>query len=200
MLRRIRRDDWWGDEPGEIVAIPLGRKATIEDLGITKLKAEIVSGELIVIGPPCLRTARAAGKLSISLHDYADRHGGYASGSLAAYIVDLPHRLAICPDASWFAGPAWDDFPRGAPTFAVEIRERSEHGPDFESRFAAKRADYFAAETKVVWDVDVLGGDDVVRVYRAGDPENPTIYRRGEIAEAEPAVPGWRMPVDELFD
>jgi hypothetical protein len=40
----------------------------------------------------------------------------------------------------------------------------------------------------------------VVRVYRASNPEDPTIYRRGEMAEAEPAVPGWRMPVDELFE
>jgi len=28
---------------------------------------------------------------------------------------------------------------------------------------------------------------------------NPTVYRRGQIAEAEPAVPGWTMPVDDLF-
>jgi hypothetical protein len=39
----------------------------------------------------------------------------------------------------------------------------------------------------------------VVKVYRYTDPDNPTIYRRGEVAEAEPAVPGWTMPVDELF-
>ena len=39
-------------------------------------------------------------------------------------------------------------------------------------------------------------GGDVVRVYRVTEP---AIYRRGEIAEAEPAVPGWKMPVDELF-
>ena len=63
---------------------------------------------------------------------------------------------------------------------------------------AAKRADYFAAGTLVVWDVDVLN-DEVVRVYRATDPEHPTIYRRGELAEAEPAMPGWSMPVEELF-
>jgi hypothetical protein len=49
-----------------------------------------------------------------------------------------------------------------------------------------------------VWDVDLLG-DDVVKAYRASDPENPTVYRRGEVAEAEPAVPGWRMAVDDLF-
>ena len=41
---------------------------------------------------------------------------------------------------------------------------------------------------------------DVVRVYRASAPESPTVYRRGDTAEAEPAVPGWTMPVDDLFE
>jgi hypothetical protein len=39
-----------------------------------------------------------------------------------------------------------------------------------------------------------------IRVFRATDPENPTVFRRGEIADAEPAVPGFRMPVDDIFD
>jgi Uma2 family endonuclease len=64
---------------------------------------------------------------------------------------------------------------------------------------ATKRADYFAAGTLVVWDVDLLS-EDVVRVYRVDSPMAPTIYRRGEQAEAEPALPGWRMAVDELFE
>ncbi len=63
---------------------------------------------------------------------------------------------------------------------------------------AQKRADYFAAGTIVVWDVDLLA-EDVVRVYRAEAPDTPTPYRRGEVADAEPAVPGWSMPVDDLF-
>ena len=63
---------------------------------------------------------------------------------------------------------------------------------------AKKRADYFAAGTLVVWDVDLLS-DDVVRVYRASDPEKAMIYRKGQVAEAEPAVPGWRVTVNEIF-
>ena len=64
---------------------------------------------------------------------------------------------------------------------------------------ALKRTDYFAAGTLVVWDVDLLG-KAVVRVYRASKPKNPTIYRRGDIAEAEPAVPGWKMAANDLFE
>jgi len=53
--------------------------------------------------------------------------------------------------------------------------------------------------TRVVWDVDVLRAEEI-RVFRAETPDTPVIFRRGETAEAEPAVPGWRFPVDALFD
>lgn len=121
-------------------------------------------------------------------------------GSRLAYILDLSHRQAICPDVSWYTGPsAGPDYPRGAPVFAVEVRDWVDDGDEAERRMAAKGADYFAAGTQVVWDVDVLR-EKVIRVYRATDPEAATVYRRGEVAHAEPAVPGWRFAVNELFD
>jgi Uma2 family endonuclease len=89
-------------------------------------------------------------------------------------------------------------FPQGAPIFAVEVRSENDYGPRAERAMAAKHADYFACGTLVVWDVD-LQSEEVVRSYKASDPEHPVIFRRGEIADAEPAVPGWRMTVDELF-
>ena len=36
-------------------------------------------------------------------------------------------------------------------------------------------------------------------VYRAASPEAEVLYHLGEVAEAEPAVPGWRMAVSEVF-
>jgi Uma2 family endonuclease len=89
-------------------------------------------------------------------------------------------------------------FCEGAPIFAVEVRSEDDYGPAAEREMAAKRADYFACGTLVVWDVD-LQSEDVIKSYKASDPENPVIFRRGEIADAEPAVPDWRMAVDELF-
>ena len=64
---------------------------------------------------------------------------------------------------------------------------------------AAKRDDYFATGAQVIWDVDLLGQDAIIRSYSADDPDTPRLFRRGEIADAEPAGPGWRMPVDDLF-
>lgn len=63
---------------------------------------------------------------------------------------------------------------------------------------AAKRADYFAAGTLVVWNVDVLR-EKVVRVYRASKPDTPAIYRSGAVAEAEPAMPDWKFSVNEIL-
>jgi hypothetical protein len=61
-----------------------------------------------------------------------------------------------------------------------------------------RRADSFACGTLVVWGVD-LQSENVMKSCKASDPDNPVIFRRGEIADAEPAVPGWRMAVNELF-
>jgi Uma2 family endonuclease len=200
MLRRLQDGNWWG-EAGEMIVVPLGREATIDDLAISDLKTEIVGGTLVVIGPSGCGAGGAAGAISFSLKLYERQHGGgRAFGSRVSYVVDLPGRGALCPDASWYVGPRWSRHPRVAPVFAAEVRDAIDQGPAAEEWMVAKRADYFAAGTKVVWDVDVLGGEDVVRVYRADDPDHPTVYRRGKVAEAEPAVPGWRMPVDELFD
>ena len=90
------------------------------------------------------------------------------------------------------------DFLTGAPAFAVEVRSKGDYGPKAEQAISEKIQDYFAAGTLVVWDVDTRGAD-IVRVHRAASPDAPTVCRRGDIAEAEPAVPAWTMPVDDLF-
>ncbi len=142
----------------------------------------------------------AAGEIFASLHQYARRMGrGRAVGDNVGFLVNLPHRQSFSPDAAFWVGkhPGMK-FYEGAPVFAVEVRSEGDYGPAAERALAAKRADYFAAGTEVVWDVDLLS-EEVVRVYRRDHPESPTVYRRGGQAEAEPAVPGWAMAVEDLF-
>ena len=85
----------------------------------------------------------------------------------------------------------------GAPNFAAEVRGENDYGPAAEVEMASKRADYFAAGTLTVWDVDPES--QTIAVYRLAAPTQPTICRSGDQAEAEPAVPGWRIAVDDLF-
>lgn len=199
LLRCDRMGDWRG-EPGEMVVVPLERPATLHDLKSIHGKAEIAGGRLILIGPSGGFAAAAAGNVAVSLRLHQKAGGrGRAMSSRVAYVVNLPNRRALCPDASWWTGGEWIDFPSGAPAFAAEVRDEMDYDAASEARIAAKRADYFAAGTRVVWDVDVLR-EGVIRVYRADDPEHPAVYGRGEVAEAEPAVSGWRFPVSELWD
>jgi Uma2 family endonuclease len=178
-------------------------RATIEDLYKIpeNRKAEIINGEVVHIPPSGGMPGRASGSVSLSLHRYErERGGGYAFGDNIGFIVDLPNRDSFSPDAAWYTGRIEGlKFLSGAPAFAVEVRSENDYGPAAERELAAKRRDYFAAGTLVVWAVDLLS-DDVIKVYRFTDPDTPTIYRHGDSAEAEPAVPGWTMPVEELFD
>jgi Uma2 family endonuclease len=172
----------------------------IAELYTTAGKAEIVGGRIVMMSPTGDMPSSAGGAIYASLRVCAKRSGGRAYTNNVAFLVDLPNRKSFCPDASYYTGPRTKmKFLSGTPDFAAEVRSEGDYGPAAEREMAAKRADYFAAGTKVVWDVDLLS-DDVVRVYRADSPELPAIYRRGETAEAEPAVPGWQFPVDELFD
>lgn len=179
--------------------MPVATEPTIADLYRVPGKAELVNGEIVLMSPTGGLPGYAAAEILVSLRQHSQRtRGGYAIGDNVGFMVDLPNRKSFSPDAALYTGQLTMQFLEGAPVFAVEVRSEGDYGPAAERTVAAKRADYFAAGTAVVWDVDLLS-PEVVRVYRASSPEHPTAYRRGEIAEAEPAVPGWSTPVDALF-
>jgi Uma2 family endonuclease len=175
-------------------------EATIADLYQVEGKAEIVNGEIVHMSPTGGQPHLAALAITLSLREYQRRtRSGIAIGDNTAFVVNLPNRKSFSPDAAFYVGRITMKFFEGAPIFAVEVRSEGDYGPKAERNMAQKRADYFAAGTQVVWDVDLLSAD-VVRVYRVSAPEQAQVYRRGETAEAEPAVPGWTMLVDDLFD
>jgi Uma2 family endonuclease len=175
--------------------------ATIEDLYALphNVKAEIVDGEIVLMSPTGDMPGRAGGSIYVSLRQHEGKTPGRAYPDNLGFRVNLPNRESFSPDVAWYIGPSTGmKFLDGAPVFAVEVRSEYDYGAVAERLMAAKRADYFAARTQVVWDVDLLG-PEVIRCYKANDPNTPRIFCRGDIADAEPAVPSWRMSVDELF-
>jgi Uma2 family endonuclease len=174
-------------------------RATIEDLRNAPGKAEIVDGEIVIMAPTGDMPARAGFKVARSLSQMEGKLPGRAYPDNVGFKVHLPNRDSFSPDASFYVGPsAGMKFLEGPPIFAVEVRSESDYGPTAEAAIAKKRADYFTAGTIVVWDVDLLS-PDVVKSYVVNSPDDPRIFRRGQIADAEPAVPGWKILVDELF-
>src|SRR5205807_1962515 len=99
---------------------------------------------------------RAGLKIGLSLSRHEDEHGGgVVLPDNVGFIVDLPNRESFSPDVAWHTGPVDMGFIDGAPIFAVEVRSEGDYGPAMERAIAAKIADYFAAGTRVVWDVDL---------------------------------------------
>src|SRR5690606_16613960 len=177
--------------------------ATVDDLYRVPEngKAELVDGKLKRMSPTGDKPGRAGLRILLRLYEYERQTKlGRVYPDNVGFLVDLPDRKSFSPDAAYYVGPrAGGKFLQGAPVFAVEVRSEGDYGRRAERAMARKRADYFAAGTAVVWAVDVLR-DEVVRVSRATEPGAAGVYRRGDLAEAEPALPGWRMPVEELFE
>jgi Uma2 family endonuclease len=178
-------------------------RATLDDLMKVDGKAELIGGRIVHYMPHGHEPNRIALRIAKSLDDHAEAAGrgiAYTEG-IGFAVPELPSgRESFSPDASYYDGPPPAnemDFVPGPPTFAAEVRSKDGYGKSAEAKMAAKRADYFQAGTQVVWDVDPQA--ECVRVYRAAEPDRPDIFHKGEQADAEPALPGWRMPVDRIF-
>lgn len=177
-------------------------RSTLADLARAAGKAELVGGRVVPIMPTGHRPNVVAGRIFRRLADYADAAGrGVAYTDNMGFAVPALRsgRESFSPDAAYYTGPLPADqmrFVAGPPDFAAEVRSEGDYGPAAEAALASKRAEYFEAGTLVVWDVDPEAG--VVRRYRPGEPA-PAVFGAGADADADPAVPGWRLPVDWLM-
>lgn len=177
-------------------------RATLDDLYREDGKVELIGGRIVRFVASGDLPSCVALNIAVSLKAYARATGqgvAYADG-IGYAVPELPSgRESFSPDASYYKGLRPINrmrFIEGPPTFAVEVRSESDYGEAAEGEMADKRADYFSAGTLVVWDVDPVA--ECVHVYRAANML-PNTLRRGQNGDAEPAVPGWRMPVDEVF-
>ena len=130
----------------------------IEKLYRTEGKAEIIKGEIVEFMSTGDEPSSAAFNIAVSLKLYQRKISyGRTYTDNVGFLVNLPHRKSFSPDASFYVGDrAGMKFLQGAPIFAVEVRSENDYGKRAEKAIADKCADYFAAGTRIVWDVDLL--------------------------------------------
>lgn len=178
-------------------------RATLDDLYREEGKAELIGGRIVRFMASGDLPSTVAGEIFVSLRLYAKarRQGKAYADGIGYAVPELPSgRESFSPDASFYLGTRPTNpmrFIEGTPTFAVEVRSENDYGNAAEVEMAAKRSDYFVAGTLVVWDVDPLA--ETVTIYRADTPTQPAVLRRGAVADAEPAIPGWKLAVDDIF-
>ena len=85
-----------------------------------------------------------------------------------------------------------DGFLEVAPDLVVEILSPTDR-PDAVRR---KLDEYFAAGVRMAWVADP--GTRTVRVYRSGG--EPMTLAAGEVIAGDDVLPGFELPVDEVFE
>jgi len=183
--------------------LPLTRRATPDDLMKVEGKAELINGEIVHLMASGDIPGEIAFYIARKLADYAEEHdfGIVHTDGIACVVPELSNgRESFIPDAAYYHRSRRNRtmrFMQGPPELAVEVRGENDYGRAAEREMAAKRADYFEAGTKIVWDVDPE--EKVVRVYRTIHPETPEVFGIGQDVSAEPVLPGWKLSVARIF-
>ena len=178
--------------------------ATLDDLMKVPGKAELINGRIVHIMPTGFWSGNVSRRITRSLEDYVLAGGvGTPVADNVAYGFNPPlpsGRQSFSPDSSFYTGPLPHKHRKyidGCPTFAAEVRSENDYGPAKDREYADKRRDYFFAGALVVWDVDPDA--ETITSYKSDDPLTPIVFRVGDTADAEPAVPGWRLAVADIF-
>ncbi len=178
-------------------------RATLDDLYLTEGKAELVDGRIVPLMATGVRPNQVAGNIFVDLKAYERTSlRGHAFTDNMGFAVPklLSRRESFSPDVSWYEGTLPANlmrFIQGPPTLAVEVRSEFDYTRSADLAIQQKREEYFEAGTLVVWDVDPIA--ETVTAYRNTAPATPATFHRGDLADAEPAVPGWRIALDVVF-
>jgi Uma2 family endonuclease len=158
---------------------------------------ELVRGELFEMTPVDLAHARTVGNILAPLHAFVTERGLGVVGPEAGFVLDRDPDTVRAPDIAfvradrWPHGEAEHHFGQFPPDLAVEVRSPSETMRSLHSKAEA----YIAAGVRLVWLVDVASRTIVVF---ASDAE-PQILSEADILDGGDVIPGFRMPVKDVF-
>lgn len=162
-------------------------------------KAELIRGELRVTPPAGGPHGLAGVNLVLALGVYARQHGlGRVFGDGVGYeLVRLPNTVRV-PDASFVraeqlpAGGLGPGLVKLAPDLAIEVLSPSETASELEE----KLDDNLTSGTRLIWVVDPTRR--TVRILSSDAPVRT--LREGELLEGGSVVPGFTMPVSDVFE
>jgi len=156
---------------------------------------ELVNGEL-EMSQAGFEHGDIAARLVIDLGSYVRTHRlGSVVGASTGFWMKAGN--ARSPDVSFVSKDRLrgrrpsKKFFQGAPDLAVEIVSPN----DVWQKLNRKIAELFANGTRLAWVINP--GDQTVLVYHSAQPDR--ILKAGDLLDGEDVVPGFSMPVAELF-
>ena len=162
-------------------------------------RSELIDGELVVIGPQGGITGMVAATASYLVGSFvkAERLGVMLAGEPGFILHRNPDRVR-CPYVAFLRadrfpnGPRPKGFIEGAPDLAVKIASALDPG----ASSIEKTNEWLATGAQAVW--VLFAETTTVMVHR---PEREVVLlRASDVLSGDPVIPGFSVPVQDLFD
>ncbi len=161
---------------------------------------ELVRGELKQMAPTGDEHGYIAGEVSAELRNYVKANGlGRAYAAETGFKIYSDPDTVRAPDAAFVSrerleaqGKVMQGFRPGAPDLAVEVVSPN----DTHSEVVEKALEWLEAGCKMVLVAEPKR--KTVTVYRSR--EDIRILTEGDSVDGADVVPGWRLPVAEIFE
>jgi Uma2 family endonuclease len=159
---------------------------------------ELNNGVLVIMPPPGNIHGAVESNMATELKTQGERRGfGKArSGDVGIILWRNPDRL-VGADAAFISNASLpircspEGYLETIPELTFEARSKNDTMPEV----LAKVADYHKAGVRVVWVADP--GPKTVTEYRPGQP--PKVYGINDTLTVDDLIPGFRMPVQQVF-
>ena len=163
------------------------------------LRRELIDGEVRVTPPPGEEHGAIAADVLLSLGDHVRRNGlGRVFAAETGYRTSSDPDTVMAPDAAFVSRERIDQvaisrgYRAGAPDLAVEVVSPGDSFVEVE----AKVARWLAAGCRMV--IVVNPARRAATVYRSRD--DITLLTEGDVLDGGDVVPGWTLPLRELFE
>jgi Uma2 family endonuclease len=157
------------------------------------MRYELVEGELRKMSPAGARHGRVSAEIVWSLMDHMKRQRtGAVYSSETGFRISRQPDTVRAPDAAYVRSERVTDtagFFDGPPDAAFEVVSPGDTYTEIEEKTLA----WLRAGTKIVVVVDPR--TKTARVHRPGSASNAE-----DVIEIDDVIPGWRLPLAELFD
>ncbi len=156
---------------------------------------ELVDGEVVEMAPVFRRHGRTASNITTAFNIYCRRTGIGWSEVEVGYRVRSGPDTVRGPDVSLVLKEREEEesgFVAGAPDIAVEIISASNTAAEMER----KVAEYLAAGSQRVW--IAFSSNRTVLVHRADG--TPVTYSGDDVITDEELLPGFSLPLSDIFD
>jgi Uma2 family endonuclease len=159
---------------------------------------ELVRGELRRMAPASFRPSNIAMRIGIRLGAFAEAHGlGELTGADGGWVLERGPDTVRAPDVAFVRAervPPPEEQERFAPIvpdLAVEVVSPSDRAKDVEE----KVAQYLGAGVPLVWVFH--SRRRTATVHRLG--QAPRILGEGDVLDGEEILPGFRLPLADVF-